>query len=261
MKIKSLGFIGAGRVTKIILTGLKRKSKLPGHIIVSDVNSERLNRLKNEFPEIDISLNNNSIPAEKDIVFLALHPPAISSVLLEISPFLQSTKFLISLAPKVSIKNIQENLEFLPKIVRMIPNACSIVNIGYNPVTFDNTVNEEEKKFLLNFLSDLGECPVVPEEKLEAYAVVTGMGPTYFWFQFNELKEIAKNFGLTEQESVKAIAGMGIGMIKTLFNSNLTEEQVMDLIPVKPLAEQEERIKETFRSALIPLYKKLKGIA
>ncbi len=257
---KSLGFIGGGRITRIILGGLKNAGGIPEDVVVSDINSETLQKLKNEFPEILIAPRDNTAPVKKEIVFLAVHPPLISDVLKEITPFLKPTTFLISLAPKVRIKNILEIVKGFPKVARMIPNACSIINQGYNPITFAETVNEIDKKSLLDFLSLLGECPIVSEEKLEAYAVITGMGPTYFWFQFNELKELAKGFGLSEKEAVAGIEKMVIGTIKTLFKSGLTPEQVMDLIPVRPFAEKEEEIKKIFRSILEGLYKKLKGV-
>ncbi len=36
---KSIGFIGGGRVARIILSGLERKDKWPGKVIVSDANA------------------------------------------------------------------------------------------------------------------------------------------------------------------------------------------------------------------------------
>jgi pyrroline-5-carboxylate reductase len=146
------------------------------------------------------------------------------------------------------------------RIVRMIPNAPSIVNYGYNPVAFSNDLTEIEKKELTNLFKVLGECPEVTEDKLEAYAILTGMGPTYFWFQFNELKKIATDFGLTEQEVKNGIEKMITGAIKTLFEAGLSPEQVMDLIPLRPLQDYEDKIKEAYHSMLEPLYKKLKRI-
>jgi pyrroline-5-carboxylate reductase len=35
-----LGFIGAGRITKIMLEGLKRAGKLPQQIVVTDLNQD-----------------------------------------------------------------------------------------------------------------------------------------------------------------------------------------------------------------------------
>jgi len=258
---KSVGFIGGGRVTRIILTSLKRAGKMLADVVVGDINNEVLEKLKDEFPEITVMPNDNTAPAEKDIVLLAVHPPVMPTVLNEIKAFLKPTTYLISLAPKFTIQSILNTIKCFPRIVRMIPNANSFVNNGYNPIAFSETVSEAERQKLVDFLSCLGECPMVPEEKLEAYAVITGMGPTYFWFQLNELKKIAQGFGLTEPEAENGVTKMVAGSIKTLFNSGLTPEQVMDLIPVRPLQDHEQQIKDAYHSKLEPLYKRLKGIA
>jgi len=141
----------------------------------------------------------------------------------------------------------------------MIPNAPSIIGKGYNPVAFSPGFSKSEAKDFLKVVKPLGDSPEVDEDKLEAYAIITAMGPTYLWFQLAELDEIAKSFGLSEKEAAKAISKMAKGAIKTLFNSGLNATEVIDLVPVKPLAEEEAGIRNAYRSRLTSLYGKLKG--
>ncbi len=255
----TIGFIGGGRVTRIILEGFRRKSKLPEGIIVSDTNIEVLNRLKERFPEIRIFPNDNTQPVSTNIVFIALHPPAVSGVLGEIKGCLKENSTIISLVPMISITKVSELLGGFQRIVRMIPNAPSVVNAGYNPVAFSKVFTEKEKDQLNNILSLLGECPEVAEEKLEAYAILTAMGPTYLWFQLYELQEIGKSFGLTSDEVAYGISKMVQGTAKSLFESGLSSSEVMDLVPVRPLGDEEENIRNIYRTKLEGLYKKLKG--
>ncbi|MDO9527638.1 MAG: NAD(P)-binding domain-containing protein [Syntrophales bacterium] len=255
----TIGFIGGGRVTRIILEGFKRKGKLPEEIIVSDTNIEILNGLKERFPQIRIFPNDNTQPALMDIVFVALHPPVVSGVLGEIKTCLKADATIISLVPMISITSLSELLGEFQRIVRMIPNAPSVVNAGYNPVAFSRAFTEKEKDQLINILSVLGECPEVAEEKLEAYAILTAMGPTYLWFQLCELQEIGKSFGLTSEEVADGISKMVQGTAKSLFESGLSSSEVMDLVPVKPLGDEEENITNIYRTKLEGLYKKLKG--
>ncbi len=88
MKDYTFGFIGAGRITRIMLGGFKRAGRLPQQIVVTDSNQEALDALKRHFPNIDAVFNDTKKPSTQDLVFLALHPPAISSVLNEIRPSL-----------------------------------------------------------------------------------------------------------------------------------------------------------------------------
>jgi len=99
----------------------------------------------------------------------------------------------------------------------------------------------------------------VDEEKLEAYAIITAMGPTYLWFQLFELLELGKSFGLTDKQAWKGIRKMLKGALETVDESGLTPDEVMDLIPVKPLGEDEAMIRNAYRTKLTGLYQKLKG--
>jgi len=256
---KTLGFVGAGRVARIILGGLEKAGQMPAKIVASDTNPEALKRLQSGFPAVRTELNNNREAAVQDLVLLGLHPPAIAGALAEIKDFLKPDAILISLAPKLSIARLTEGLGGFGRIVRMIPNAASIVGKGYNPVVFWGMLHREEKAEIQALGGALGKCPEVAEDKLEAYAVITAMGPTYLWFQLHELRNLAESFGMSAGEADTGVAEMAAGTISTLFGSGMAPAEVMDLIPVKPLGEEESHITAMYRERLEPLYKKLKN--
>lgn len=256
---KTIGFIGGGRITRIILTGLKRAGKMPSSVIVSDSNTEVLQKLKEAFPEIEIAPGNNQAPAGQDVVFIALHPPAFAEQEAMLKETLKPAALLISLAPKLTITKLSASLGGFQRIARMIPNAPSVVNAGYNPVAFAPGLAKTEKLALLAWFGLLGDCPEVPEETLEAYAILSAMGPTYLWFQLYELQELGQSFGLTDEAVREGIAKMVIGAVKTMTTSGLPAAEVMDLVPVKPLKDDEAAIKEFYRAKLDGLFKKLKS--
>jgi pyrroline-5-carboxylate reductase len=257
MKGKSVGFVGGGRVARILLGGFRKAGRMPEAIVVSDTDAAVLKRLQSEFPNINVAINNNREAGAQDLVFLGLHPPALVGFLADLRACLKPASILISLAPKLSIAKLSEGLGGFDRIVRLIPNAASIICEGYNPTVFSATLGRQEKEELRSFLRFLGACPEVEEHNLEAYAIVTAMGPTYLWFQWHELCNLAESFGMTAAEAQTGISEMVAGAAKTLFESGMTAEEVMDLIPVKPLAEEEKTIRAMYNSRLKPLYEKL----
>ena len=256
---KSIGFIGGGRITRIILSGLERKKKWPGKVIVSDTNTDVLKGLQKRFPKIEAAGGDSKKPAAADAVFLALHPPAIMGILGEVKSKLRRDAIVVSLAPKVSISQISGGLDGFSRIIRMIPNAPAVVNEGFNPLTFSAIFSKDEKKKLRTWFNVLGDCPEVAEENLEAYAILTAMGPTYFWFQLYELEELGKTFGMTPKEVKEGLAKMLKGTLKTMTDSGLSPIEVMDLVPVKPFGEEEAIIRNIYQTKLQGLYSKLKG--
>lgn len=250
MVVKSIGFIGGGRVARILIGGWAKCKKLPRDIVVSDPNECVLARLKESCPPVHIMPNGNERAASQDIVFLAVHPPAIADAMANAKTAIRPDAVLVSLAPKLTVSRLSEMLDGFERIARVIPNAPSIVGAGFNPIAFGEQLPASEREELSELLSELGECPVVSEDKLEVYAVTTAMSPTYFWPQLYELQSLAESFGLSPTEAREGIWQAVCGALATMFNSGLDRDDVEDLIPTKPLAELEASIREAYRTRL-----------
>jgi len=258
MENKSLGFIGAGRVTRIFLQALKNCNVSFKQITVIDPNHDVLVKIGRDFPGINTTTDDLQKVVQNDVVFIALHPPVVMEMLEKIKPLLAESTVLVSLAPKFTVEKISLKLGGFQNIARLIPNGPSVINEGYNPVCFSGGLSEADKQLLIKIFEILGKCVVVEEPKLEAYAIITAMSPTYFWFQFIELCEIGKKIGLSAEECRTGISETIKASVNTLFASGMSVEEVTDLIPVKPFSDHEAEIKEIYRSRLLPLFEKIK---
>ena len=256
MELSSLGFIGGGRITKIVLQAFTNKQIYLPSVQVCDTNPEVLKALQQKFPKIQTT-GSCELTAKQEIVFIALHPPVIMETLEQINTSISKKTQLVSFAPKISIEKIASKLA-TRNIVRMIPNATSYINEGYNPVSFSGEYSSREKQSLLEMLKTMGKTFEVEESKLEAYAMVSAMLPTYFWFQWKEMEELSYQMGLTESESKETVKQTLLAAINLLFNSNLNYNEVIDLIPVKPIGEHEAQIIEIYESKLMGLFEKIK---
>jgi pyrroline-5-carboxylate reductase len=253
----TLGFIGGGRITKIMVQVIANNKTEYKALVVYDTNSEVLAVLKNQFPAITVA-DSAAEAANQDMVFIALHPPVIMDALELVKDQFKAGSIVISLAPKISIEKIASKLPNVKNIVRLIPNATSIVNEGYNPVYFAPAMSDWKKQTMLTIFRRMGHTFEVPEHKLESYAIMSAMLPTYFWFQWKELIEIGCRIGLTEDESRNSVRDTMLAALRTYFYSDLTPDEVIDLIPVKPIGENESQIKTIYNDKLLSLYEKIK---
>jgi pyrroline-5-carboxylate reductase len=256
MKAKSIGFIGGGRVTKILLQGFKNKNVKFRKVVVAETNPEVLANLRKHFPEIEGS--DAKTVARQEVVFISLHPPVVMDTLELIKGDLNAGSVVISLAPKINLAKISSKMGHVRNMVRLIPNATSYINEGYNPVCFSAGFGKSEKKEILDLLNLLGRTFEVAEEKLESYAIMSAMLPTYFWFQWKELAEIGQNIGLSEKESIDSIHETLYASLNLMYKSRLTSSEVIDLIPVKPIGEYESQIAEFYKTKLTALFEKIK---
>ena len=258
MRINSLGFVGAGRITRILLGGFRAAGIALPKVLVSDPDAEALARLESAFPQVTTVGAENAHPAGQDLVILAVHPPTIPTVLAGIAPSLRSDSTLLSLAPKFTLARLGELLNGHPRVARMIPNAPSLIGAGFNPIAFASCIDSDDRAGLKGFLSPLGDCPEVDENKLEGYALVSAMGPTYLWFQLQALRGLALEFGLSDADVGMALKRTVCGATRTLLESGLSPSEVMDLIPVKPLAEDESVIRQAYLTRLPALFARIR---
>lgn len=252
----NVGFIGAGRIARIAIEGWARAGQVP-RVVASDPNPEVLSALSSMAPAVTAT-SDNAEAAKQDIVFVAVHPPLLGTVLVDIAPHLRPDAILVSLAPKWTLSRIAAALGGFTRVARVIPNAPSFVGAGFNPVSFAPDMPADARAQLLSVLAPWGEAPVVDESTLEAYAIISAMGPTYLWPQLFRLVSLGGDFGLDPAAARTAVAAMLRGCAATIERTDLTREQAMDLIPVKPLAAFESSWDEAYQATLSELFARLK---
>lgn len=256
MNEQTIGFIGGGRVTRILAGGWKRAGLSLARVVVHDSNADAMTALARLHPEVRTGDLRTATACS--ILFLAVHPPAMNAVLAGLKGAVSADTLVVSLAPKFTLAKLAEGLGGHRLLARVIPNAPSLIGAGYNPMAFAEGLDAAVRHRLLALLAPLGEAPEVAEAKLEAYALLTGMGPTYLWFQLQTLRELAVEFGLDEAEVTPALKRMVCGSTRTLLESGLSAAEVMDLVPVKPLAEDQPAIEAAYRNRLPALFAKIK---
>lgn len=258
MRIESVGFIGCGRVARILLAGFQAAGVSLPNVVVSDPNLEQIQKFQALFPQVQSEGSDNPKAAAQQLVILAVHPPAMAGALANIRSALRPDAIVLSLAPKFTIARLSELMGGFNRLARMIPNAPSIVGAGYNPIAFGVGLSEEEKQVLAEIFAPLGDCPEVAETKLEGFALLTAMGPTYLWFQLETLRALAESFGLSSADIAPALEQTFCGATRTWTASGLSTAELMDLIPVKPLAEDEALIKQAYQTRLSALFAKIR---
>ena len=74
---------------------------------------------------------------------------------------------------------------------------------------------------------------------------------------FDEVEKLANTFGLDPAAAREAMRAMLHGTVDLLFSSDLPREKVLDLVPVRPLAEQEGEIVGMLQRQIGGIYAKL----
>lgn len=251
---KSLGFIGGGKITKIMLKGFDNSKLKFKRVIVTDSNPIVFERLKNDFPFIHS--DSAAAAARQDIVFLTLEQNMLMDTLGLINNDFRDNAIVISTVPNINFAKLALRLPNVNKIARILPVSATYINEAFTPVSFSPGFPVTEKDDVLKLLGNLGKAIEVAEDKLTPYSSMAAVIPAYFWYQWKELINMGRELGLTENETVDFISESALSSLHLNHRSGLSDEQVIDLMPVNPLEDNEGEVREGYRKRLIDLYRK-----
>ena len=254
--MKKLGFVGGGRVTRIICRGLALSGALPP-TVVYDSSAEALSSLSSAGLGLTVTERlEDALAAE--ILVLAVHPAVMADLLPALGGRISQSTVVLSLSPKISLSRTQELLGGHRLVARMNPNAPSIVGKGFNPISFSAEFDASRKRELLAVFAPLGRTPVVEDGPLESFAVITAMGPTYLDYQIGLLRELALRFGIPAELASEGLRAMVAGAAETVLADGIGENP-LDLVPVRPLKEIEEAVTRAYLTRLPERLAMLKG--
>ncbi|HLN20720.1 MAG TPA: NAD(P)-binding domain-containing protein [Bacteroidales bacterium] len=252
---KSIGFIGGGKVTRLLLRGFDNKKIKFKKVIVADSNPVVLDSLRNEFSFI--KSDSAAAAASQDIVFLGLDQKLTMDTLGLISNEFDENSILISTVPDINFAKLAIRLPENNRLARTLPPAAVYINEALIPVAFSPAFPEGAKDDVFELFNYLGRALEVPEEKLQTYSAFSSVLPAYFWYQWKELISMGRELGLNERETVDFLSESTISSLHLAHRSDLTEDQVIDILPVSPLDDDEDLIRDEYRSRLVELYRRV----
>jgi len=250
----TVGFIGSGRVTAFMLEGFAHAGSRV-RAILADIDPALSAKRASLAPFAVDAGTDFARAANCDIVFLALHFPAFADASAAISGHLKPGAIVVSLAPKGDMRTISGMLK-TDRIARFLPNAPSSIGTGYNPVAYADALGDADRAALSALFSAFGETRAIAERDFAAFAVLCAMGPTYLWPILDEMRQLGIGFGLTAGDARDLVAYMAEGAA-SLMLSGKSHAELMDMVPLKPMAANEGTIRDLFRKDLGAMHAKL----
>ena len=114
-----LGFIGTGKITSSVITGICNSSIKFNRIFVSSRNNKISKNLKKRFKKISIEKNNQKIIDSCSWIFLAVTPTVGKKILKDLK--FRSNQTVISFISTITIPQLKKIIKVKSDIVRAIP--------------------------------------------------------------------------------------------------------------------------------------------
>ena len=152
-----LGFIGTGKITLSVVTGICG-SKIPyKNIILSPRNRGIAQKLKKKYRKVSIAKNNQEILNSCNWVFLAVTPIVGQKIIKNLK--FKSSQTIISFISTMTLPQLKKAIKVKAKIFRAIPLPPISLRKGPVPVFPPN-------KKVKNFFDKLGTTVEINNEKL-----------------------------------------------------------------------------------------------
>ena len=152
-------------------------------IYVSNPSTPKLEALKSDYPEINVTTNNREVAAAADIIILAVKPWKVEEVLREILPHVDySRQAIASMVGGLGITQLSEWLNkgdgVLPATYLIIPNTA-IATMSSMTFIASARSTAEQGAHLLKIFNELGEAMLVEESIIPAGTSLASCGIAY----------------------------------------------------------------------------------
>ena len=265
--MNTFGFIGMGNMGHAMLNGVMRRFD-SSQIIFTDA-SEMVRVKVSEETGIKCLPTNIDVANSVKYIILAVKPQYYDTVISNIRNVVTEDKIIISLAPGITIADIESKFDRDVRVVRCMPNTPAMIGEGMTGVSYENNrYNLEETDVIAQFFGSFGKFRIVEERLLNTVTCVSGSSPAYVYMFIEALADSAVKYGMSRADAIEFAAMTVKGAADMVLNTKEHPAVLKDRVcspggtTIAGVAALEEK---GFRNAIISAtdkcYEKCNGVA
>ncbi len=168
----NIGFIGTGKITSSVITGICQSKIKYNKIFISKRNNRISNSLKKKFKKIVIKKDNQEIINNCKWIFLAVTPTVGEKIIRKLK--FRRNQIIVSFISTITIPKLKQMIKVKTDIVRAIPLPPISLKKGPVPICPPN-------KKVKNFFDKIGSTIEIKNEKLSTnFWSTSGMMASYY---------------------------------------------------------------------------------
>ena len=203
-----LGFIGTGKISSSVITGICSSSIFYKKIIVSPKNLRIAKHLKKKFKKVLIAKDNQEIINSCDWIFLAVTPFVGKKIIKNLK--FRSNQTIISFISTITLPELKKMTKVKSTIVRAIPLPPISLKKGPIPIYPPN-------KKVKSFFDKLGSVIEVNNEKLSInFWSTSGMMASYY-DMLRVMSDWIIKKGVKRQDAQKYITSLFLALSEDAF--------------------------------------------
>ncbi|WP_163932675.1 pyrroline-5-carboxylate reductase [Paraferrimonas sp. SM1919] len=210
MDIRSIGFIGAGNMTRSIIGGLVNGNYPNDKIFASNPSQPKLDALVSDFG-INVTNDNLELVKQVDVIVLAVKPQLMQQMCEKLQGVDLSNKLFITIAAGIKAERYHDYLGQSINLVRTMPNTPSLLGKGLTGL-YAPQLNECDRNYCNDLMAAVGQTVWVENEfGLDQVIACAGSSPAYFFLFAEAMIASAKKMGTDEQQARTMVASAMAG--------------------------------------------------
>jgi pyrroline-5-carboxylate reductase len=205
---QKIACIGSGNMGRALMRGAAQISG-GENIIFTDHTREKAAAAAKEVGGMSTVSNADAVHAAA-IVFLAVKPAGIASVIEETAPFYTEGKTVVSMAAGVSLEQLRAafaaNMKSVPQLIRIMPNTPALIGKGVIALAAPSVTVPETVEVVRALLSGAGLVELDDEKYLDAITALSGSGPAFVYLFIEALADGGVFAGLPRDKALRYAA-------------------------------------------------------
>ena len=207
-----LGFIGTGKITSSVVTGICRSKISFKKIILSPRNRNVAKRLQRQFKRVSIAKNNQEIINSCNWIFLAITPTVGQKIIKNLK--FKTGQTIVSFISTMTLPQLKKAIKVKATIVRAIPLPPISLKKGPVPMFPPN-------KKVKNFFNKLGTTIEISNEKLSKNFWTTSGMMAPFYELLSTMSNWLVKRGVKRDKAQKYITSLFVALSQdAVVNSN-----------------------------------------
>lgn len=226
--MKTIGFIGAGKMAQAMISGILHTNLLsPENIIASAFTEKTLMTIKQKY-QIRTTMINQEVAQFADILILAVNPNVHSNVINEIKEFAKSDSIIITIAAGVTLEDLNKEFGRKLKFIRTMPNTPSLIGEGMSVLCPNEKVDSEDLELVVQLFNSFGKTECLSESLMDAVPAISGSSPAYVYMLIEAMADGGVQQGIPRGQAYRLAAQAVLGAAKMVLETGKHPGQLKD---------------------------------
>lgn len=229
MLTQRIGFLGAGQMARALAQGFASAGLVRGEqVAASDVSADAGRDFGKLVPGSRF-LSSREVVQQSDVIFLAVKPQVVKSVLAEVRGSIDSSKLVVSIAAGIQLGTLADGLG-TTRVIRVMPNTPCLIGKSASAIAATAQVSAEDLGLVEQLLGAVGLTVRLDEKHIDAVTGLSGSGPAFVYVMIEALADGGVRMGLPRDTALslaaQTVAGAAEMVLQTKDHPGVLKDRV-----------------------------------